>query len=104
MSGTMNRRRFLKASAATAGLGYFAVADVTESRAARQNDPMNRLNVAIVGCGGQGGGNLNNIAKLGENIVALCDVDEARAAKNRSEERRVGKEGRYGRWREGEEK
>src|SRR5437868_6968587 len=78
MSGTMNRRRFLKASAATAGVGYFAVADVTESRAARQNDPMNRLNIAIIGAGGQGGGNLNNVAA--ENIVALCDVDAPRAA------------------------
>jgi predicted dehydrogenase len=83
MNGKMNRRRFLKASAAaTAGVGYFAVADVTESRAARQNEPMNRLNVAIVGAGGQGGGNLGNIARLNENIVALCDVDSHQAAKS----------------------
>src|SRR4051794_7957157 len=79
MNGKINRRRFMKASAA-AGVGYFAVADITESRAARQNDPLNRLNIAIVGAGGQGGGNLNNIAKLNENIVALCDVDATRAA------------------------
>src|SRR5271165_2992733 len=78
MSGKMNRRRFLQASAAaSAGVGYFAVCDVTESRAARQNNPMNRLNIAIIGAGGQGAGNLNNVA--GENIVALCDVDANRA-------------------------
>ena len=83
MNGKMNRRHFLQASvAATAGVGFFAVADVTESRAARQNDPMNRLNIAIVGAGGQGGGNLGNIAKLNENIVALCDVDQNQAAKS----------------------
>jgi predicted dehydrogenase len=76
MKGKMNRRRFVQASAA-AGIGYFAVADVTESRAARQNDPMNRLNIAIIGAGGQGGGNLGNVAR--ENIVALCDVDSERA-------------------------
>ncbi len=64
---------FMQASAA-AGVGYFAVADVTESRAARQNNPMNRLNIAIIGAGGQGGGNLNNVSR--ENIVALCDVDK----------------------------
>jgi predicted dehydrogenase len=82
MSGKMNRRRFLKASAAaTVGVGYFAVADVTESRAAIQNSPMNRLNVAIIGAGGQGAGNLGNIARLNENIVALCDVDAHNAAK-----------------------
>jgi predicted dehydrogenase len=36
------------------------------------------LNLAIVGCGGQGAENLRHVA--GENIVALCDVDERRAA------------------------
>ena len=78
MSGKMSRRRFMKASAAAAGVGYFAVADITESRAVWQNAPMNRLNIAIIGAGGQGGSNLNNVA--GENIVALCDVDDTRAS------------------------
>src|SRR5262245_32996304 len=40
-----------------------------------------KLNVAAIGCGGQGGVDLNEAAKT-ENIVALCDVDEARAAIN----------------------
>src|SRR5437588_10698255 len=40
-----------------------------------------KLNVASVGCGGQGGVDLN-AASLTENIVALCDVDDARAAAN----------------------
>src|SRR5580704_1189967 len=40
-----------------------------------------KLNVAAVGCGGQGGADLNDAART-ENIVALCDVDEARAAAN----------------------
>jgi predicted dehydrogenase len=83
MSGKMNRRRFLKAGAAAAGAGYFAVADATESRAAWQNAPMNRLNIAIIGAGGQGGSNLQSINKLGtENIVAMCDVDQNQAGKN----------------------
>lgn len=64
-------------SRAGAGIGYFAVADITESRAVRQSDPLNRLNIAIIGAGGQGGGNLGSLAKLNENIVALCDVDAA---------------------------
>src|SRR5438477_6819229 len=37
--------------------------------------------VAAIGCGGQGGVDLNDAART-ENIVALCDVDEARAAAN----------------------
>ena len=40
-----------------------------------------KLNIAAIGCGGQGGVILNNAAAT-ENIVALCDVDEARAADN----------------------
>ena len=34
-----------------------------------------KLNVAIIGCGGRGAGNLAEIAGAGENIVALCDVN-----------------------------
>ena len=41
----------------------------------------NKLNVAAIGCGGQGGVDLNDAART-ENIVALCDVDESRAAQN----------------------
>ena len=40
-----------------------------------------KLNVAAIGCGGQGGVDLNDAART-ENIVAMCDVDEARAAAN----------------------
>jgi len=40
-----------------------------------------KLNVASIGCGGQGGVILNEASKT-ENIVAMCDVDEARAAGN----------------------
>jgi hypothetical protein len=42
--------------------------------------PSERLNVAGIGCGGMGGGDIATITKLGANYVALCDVDEARAA------------------------
>jgi predicted dehydrogenase len=34
-----------------------------------------RLNIAIIGCGGRGGANLDSVG--GENIVALCDVNQA---------------------------
>lgn len=40
-----------------------------------------KLNVASIGCGGQGGVDLNAAAKT-ENVVALCDVDEVRGAPN----------------------
>jgi predicted dehydrogenase len=42
--------------------------------------PSDRINVAGIGAGGMGGGDISTVSKLGANIVALCDVDEARAA------------------------
>ncbi|MGE4181198.1 MAG: Gfo/Idh/MocA family protein [Limisphaerales bacterium] len=40
----------------------------------RAASPNNRLNLAIIGTGGRGAGNLGAVAS--ENIVALCDVNE----------------------------
>jgi len=51
----------------------------TSASVKAQPGPNDRLNVAVIGCGGQGGGNLGNVART-ENIVALCDVDDQRAA------------------------
>jgi predicted dehydrogenase len=44
--------------------------------------PSNKLNIAAIGIGGMGGANLKACAA--ENIVALCDVDEAYSAKARA--------------------
>lgn len=65
---TPTRRKFLAASAATGGLMLSAPAFL---RGSNLND---KLNIAIVGAGGRGGANLSRVA--GENIVALCDVNE----------------------------
>ncbi len=40
--------------------------------------PSDKLNIACIGAGGQGHSDLKNVSS--ENIVALCDVDEVRAA------------------------
>jgi predicted dehydrogenase len=40
----------------------------------RAASPNQRLNLAVIGCGGRGAGNLGEVAS--ENIVALCDVNE----------------------------
>lgn len=42
--------------------------------------PSERVNVAGIGAGGMGGGDIATHAKNGANIVALCDVDDSRAA------------------------
>lgn len=78
LAGKSSRRRALQAAASTAfsftivprhvlgGVGFLA--------------PSERVNVAGIGCGGMGGGDIATHAKNGANIVALCDVDEVRAA------------------------
>ncbi len=42
---------------------------------AQGKSPNEKLNVGVIGSGGQGGSNLNNVAST-ENVVALCDIDE----------------------------
>src|SRR5215218_7450075 len=75
MSRSGSRRRFLAhaGAAGAAALGLRGVPARAQSR-----PPSEKLNLAIIGCGGQGGENLRQVAS--ENIVALCDVDDARAA------------------------
>src|SRR5690242_5094163 len=73
MRGRWDRRQVLRHLGAT-GIASIGAASVT----ARGAGPNDRLDLAIVGCGGQGAENLDKVA--GENIVALCDVDEERAA------------------------
>jgi predicted dehydrogenase len=77
MTHRTSRRTFLKQSA-LAGVGFWAAGGLALAEGKSANG---KLNVAFAGVGGQGGGNLGNIAGLGENIVALCDIDEERLGK-----------------------
>ena len=70
----MNRRTLLKAAAASAA---FSIVPRHVLGGAGQTPPSEKLNIAGVGVGGQGGGVLREMAK--ENIVALCDVDPRKA-------------------------
>ena len=63
-SRTTNRRHFLRTILAAS-----VAPAIVRAQAGR------KLNVAIIGCGGRGAGNLAEIAANGENIVALCDVN-----------------------------
>src|SRR5580692_2964184 len=69
------RRQFLKTSAAMSAGYWLGCA----GSAVRAESVQEKLNLAVVGLGGQGAGNLK---KAGEhNVVAVCDVDDARAGK-----------------------
>jgi predicted dehydrogenase len=45
-----------------------------------QDTPSEQFRFAKVGCGGMGGGDLNSTIKAGGKLVAMCDVDDDRAA------------------------
>lgn len=72
----MKRRDFLKTSAAATFGFQFIPRHVLGQAGA--TPPSRKINLAAIGCGGQAGSDLNNM--MDENIVALCDVDERRAA------------------------
>src|SRR5262245_19649999 len=63
-----SRRRFLQTTSLATGavLSFPAIL--------RAQSPNAKLNLAIIGCGGRGAGNLSEVSS--ENIVALCDVNE----------------------------
>jgi predicted dehydrogenase len=63
------RRQFLAASAGVATAGVLGFPAVLRGR--NLND---KLNLAVIACGGRGGANLNSVKS--ENVVALCDVNE----------------------------
>jgi predicted dehydrogenase len=72
----LNRRAFL---AATTTSAVFAARINTAEAAPGKRSPNERLNIAGIGVGGMGRGNLDAV-RHSENIVALCDVDSNYAA------------------------
>lgn len=70
----VTRRHFI---GTTAGA---ALALHSQAAKPKLRQPGDRLNLAFIGTGGRGGANLNEFYNLGEQIVALCDVDAKRLA------------------------
>ncbi len=71
----IKRRQFLKA-AVTGAIGFQIVPRHVLGQ--RQTPPSEKLNIAGIGVGGQGGGVLDDLKS--QNIVAMCDVDWGKAA------------------------
>jgi len=71
----ISRRYFMMGTAAAVG----GLAATRRAALARSVSPNEKLNIAGIGVGGQGGNDIDNLNS--ENIVALCDVDDAYAAK-----------------------
>jgi predicted dehydrogenase len=77
----ISRRYFFYGSLLAGAVPITGYGSVPSLRALGYKPFYDKLNVASIGCGGQGGVILNQASQT-ENIVALCDVDEARAAAN----------------------
>ena len=74
MQQQLNRRDFLR-NVAWGGSGLIILSN---SRLVRGTQANEKLNIAGIGVGGRGAEDVNGAAS--ENIVALCDVDDKRAA------------------------
>ena len=85
MNSHLTRRRFLGQAAAAGTMG---VPLFVRSSAGGQS-PNEKLDIAVIGCGGRGHADLNGVKS--ENIVALCDVDERQAPKAFGEHPRARK-------------
>src|SRR5512142_3410810 len=79
--GPFSRRHFFFGSLLAGAVPRAGFGSVPSLRALGYKPFYDKLNVAAIGCGGQGGVDLNDAAKT-ENIVALCDVDLDRGAPN----------------------
>ena len=77
MPRSLTRRQMLRDTTLAAGLASLGGV-WTDRAAARSQSPNDKLNIACIACGGMGASDLNAVSS--ENIVALCDVDDARAA------------------------
>jgi len=77
----VSRRHFFFGTLLAGAVPRGGFGSVQSLRALGYKPYYNKLNVAAIGCGGQGGVDLNDAART-ENIVALCDVDEARGSTN----------------------
>src|SRR5579859_5755456 len=75
-SPKFSRRQFLRNMALSSTAFMILPAGVLGLRAG--TSPNEKLNIAGIGIGGQGGSDLGNMES--ENIVALCDVDKNHAA------------------------
>ncbi len=71
---SLDRRQFIASAAAVSAAPLVSRVPLFGADA-----PSNKLNLAVIGIGGRGSANLGGVA--GQNIVALCDVDDERAGK-----------------------
>ncbi|MGA2557999.1 MAG: Gfo/Idh/MocA family oxidoreductase [Verrucomicrobiota bacterium] len=92
----ISRRSFVKRCAATAAATGLPLWFVERELSAAQDatpapaSPNDRPGIALIGCGGQGGGDIRAASQWGD-IVAVCDVDDNHASSAAQRNSRNGK-------------
>ena len=81
----ISRRNFVKTSALVTG-GVWIGGSTHDASARSANE---KLNIACIGVGGRGSANVGGVS--GQNIIAMCDVDESKAGKRYQEFNKAGK-------------
>src|SRR5687768_2373130 len=81
------RRDFLRGLALGAGAlaitpTLLSLTGCTSVAAARTRPAGERLNIGFVGAGGKGRANLDGVLGTGENVTALCDIDDQQMEKS----------------------
>ncbi len=76
MHSRINRRQWLRAAAVAGG----SLTVLRDSRSARGYFANEKLGVALVGLSGRGQWFVETVPRIGEDVVALCDVNQKRAA------------------------
>jgi predicted dehydrogenase len=70
MSIQTNRRQFLRQTGLGAGALFLGAPAIL-----RGQNLNSKIRVGAIGCGGKGGSDIDNVARCGAEIAALCDVD-----------------------------
>jgi Spy/CpxP family protein refolding chaperone len=72
----LTRRNFLSASATAVAVSAF---NIVPSKVLGQNAPSNRINMAMVGVGGMGSGNMRAFLGLDDvHVKVVCDVNTSK--------------------------
>lgn len=73
---TTTRRNFLRQSGLGAGALFFGAPSILSAQ-----NLNSKIRVAGIGCGGKGSSDIDNVARCGAEIAALCDVDSTMIAR-----------------------
>lgn len=85
-----SRRSLLTASAAALGAAVLNRPLVLLGAPVASTAANSKVNLALVGCGGQGCSDLRSLLPCGVNVVALCDPDSAQIEKARAHAQQPG--------------